>query len=71
MISPDSRFHLTIERRMASPRSACHWYVTVIRDTAGQRNLPRVVVSDKVSRSSVASVEAFVVTNDAGNYKSR
>ena len=59
---------------MANPRASCHWYVSVIRDTARQRNLPRVVVSDKISRSSVASVEAveaFVITDDLGSNETR
>ena len=56
---------------MASPRSSCHWYVSVIRNTAGQRNLTRVVVSGKVFCSSVASVEAFVVADDFGGDQTR
>ena len=45
---------------MASPRTACHWFVSVVRDPAGQHNLPRVIVSIEGSRSSVASVEALM-----------
>ena len=57
---------------MASLRTTCHWFVSVVRDPAGQHNLPRVIVSMIGSRSSVAGVEAFLMfTDDHRNYEAR
>ena len=46
---------------MASPRTTCHWFVSVVRDPTRPNDMPRVVVSIKGSRSLVASVKALFV----------